>query len=80
MKGVVRMQNCDGRNGLPIALIEAMACGVVPICLQTRSGFVEHGVTGLLVRDRGKDFIAAVQRLRQEPLLEASILCSQSQG
>lgn len=59
-------------EGLPIALMEAMACGVVPICLQTRSGvgeLVEHDVTGLLVRDRGKDFIAAVQKLRQEPLL-----------
>jgi SAM-dependent methyltransferase len=59
-------------EGLPIALMEAMACGVVPICLQTRSGvgeLVEDGVTGLLVRDRGKDFISAVQKLRQEPLL-----------
>jgi colanic acid/amylovoran biosynthesis glycosyltransferase len=59
-------------EGLPIALMEAMACGVVPICLETRSGvgeLVEHGVTGLLVRDRGNDFIAAVQKLRQEPLL-----------
>jgi colanic acid/amylovoran biosynthesis glycosyltransferase len=59
-------------EGLPIALMEAMACGVVPICLQTRSGvgeLVEHGVTGLSVRDREKDFIAAVQKLRQEPSL-----------
>jgi glycogen synthase len=59
-------------EGLPVALMEAMACGVVPICLQTRSGvgeLVEQGVTGLLVRDRANDFIAAVRKLRREPLL-----------
>jgi colanic acid/amylovoran biosynthesis glycosyltransferase len=59
-------------EGLPVALIEAMACGVVPICLQIRSGvgeLVEHGVTGLLVRDRGNDFVAAVRKLRHDALL-----------
>lgn len=57
-------------EGLPIVLMEAMACGVVPICLRTRSGIselVEDGVTGLLVDDRGDDFIAAVRRLRDDP-------------
>jgi colanic acid/amylovoran biosynthesis glycosyltransferase len=53
-------------EGLPIALMEAMASGVVPICLRIRSGvteLVEDGVTGLLVDDRGAGFIAAVRRL-----------------
>lgn len=57
-------------EGLPIAVMEAMACGVVPICLQIRSGIpelVEDGVTGLVVGDRGDDFVAAVRRLRHEP-------------
>ncbi len=57
-------------EGLPIALMEAMACGVVPICLRVPSGvleLVEDGVTGLLVNDRGDDFVAAVRRLRDEP-------------
>ncbi|WP_260675920.1 MULTISPECIES: glycosyltransferase family 4 protein [Nostocales] len=56
-------------EGLPIALMEAMACGVVPICLQMRSGIpelVEDGVTGLLVNDRGNEFVTAVKRLRNE--------------
>jgi hypothetical protein len=57
-------------EGLPIALMEAMACGVVPICLRVPSGvleLVEDGVTGLLVNNRGDDFFEAVRRLRDEP-------------
>lgn len=57
-------------EGLPISLLEAMACGVVPICLRRPSGvleLVEDGVTGLLVDDRGDDFIAALRRLREQP-------------
>jgi glycosyltransferase involved in cell wall biosynthesis len=53
-------------EGLPISLMEAMACGVVPICLRIRSGvteLVEDRVTGLLVDDRGDGFVAAVRRL-----------------
>ena len=67
-------------EGLPIALMEAMACGVVPICLRMRSGIpelVEDGVTGLLVDDRNDDFIRAVKRLKEEPGLwkRLSIAC-----
>jgi len=54
-------------EGLPIALMEAMACGLVPICRQMRSGIpelVEDGITGLMVSDRGDAFVAAVRRLR----------------
>ncbi len=56
-------------EGLPIALMEAMACGVVPVCLRIRSGIpelVEDGVTGLLVDDRGDSFVAAIRRLQEE--------------
>jgi len=76
-----RMLECDvivllsDYEGLPIALMEAMACGCVPVCLRVRSGIpelVEDGVTGLLVDDRGDDFVRAIRRLRDEPeLLEA---------
>lgn len=54
-------------EGLPIAILEAMACGVVPVCLEMRSGIpelVEHDVTGLVVQDRGDDFVAAIRRLK----------------
>jgi glycosyltransferase involved in cell wall biosynthesis len=57
-------------EGLPIALMEAMACGCVPVCLRVRSGIpelVEDGVTGLLVGDRGEDFVRAIRRLRDDP-------------
>jgi glycosyltransferase involved in cell wall biosynthesis len=53
-------------EGLPIALLEAMACGLVPICLQIRSGvgqLIDHGTTGFLVEDRHHALIACVQAL-----------------
>jgi glycosyltransferase involved in cell wall biosynthesis len=53
-------------EGLPIAILEAMACGVVPICLDVRSGvpeLIEDGVTGFRVHDRDEGFVAAVSRL-----------------
>lgn len=59
-------------EGLPIALMEAMACGLVPICLSMRSGIpelVENGVTGLLVNDRNDSLIEAVQHLQEQPEL-----------
>ena len=71
-----RLLECDvivllsDYEGLPIALMEAMACGCVPICLRIRSGIpelVEDGVTGLLVDDRGDSFVKAVRRLHTEP-------------
>lgn len=57
-------------EGLPISMMEAMASGVVPICLRTRSGaveLIEHDKTGLLVSNRGDDFVNAARRLRCEP-------------
>jgi len=57
-------------EGLPIALMEAMACGCVPVCLRMRSGIpelVEDGVTGLLVDDRQDGFVTAIRRLREDP-------------
>lgn len=57
-------------EGLPASLMEAMAAGVVVVCLRMRSGvpeLIEHDETGLLVEDRGDDFVRAVRRLRDEP-------------
>jgi colanic acid/amylovoran biosynthesis glycosyltransferase len=56
-------------EGLPTSLIEAMACGLVPVCLNIRSGIpelVENERTGLLVDNRDRDFSAAVYRLKNE--------------
>ncbi|MFQ3580719.1 glycosyltransferase family 4 protein [Chloracidobacterium validum] len=57
-------------EGLPIALMEAMAAGLVPICTPMRSGIGElvvDGETGLIVPDRGDGFVAAVARLAGQP-------------
>jgi glycosyltransferase involved in cell wall biosynthesis len=57
-------------EGLPMSVLEAMATGVVPICLDTRSGVrevIEHGVNGLIVKDRGADFLATVRGLQSDP-------------
>lgn len=56
-------------EGTPMAVMEAMACGCVPVCLRIRSGvpeLVEEGVTGLLVEDRAEGFVNAIRRLRCE--------------
>ncbi|GEM_PF-659175 len=63
-------------EGLPVALLEAMACGVVPVCRPMRSGIdelVEHGVTGLLVEDSFDSFVGAVRRLKLDPALRARL-------
>jgi glycosyltransferase involved in cell wall biosynthesis len=71
-----RLRDCDvivllsDYEGLPIAVMEGMACGCVPVCLRVRSGIpelVEDGVTGLLLNDRGDSFVHAIRRLRDEP-------------
>ena len=57
-------------EGLPISVLEAMAAGVVPVCLATQSGvreLVDDGETGLVVHDRGRGLVAAIERLRGDP-------------
>ena len=54
-------------EGLPVSMLEAMATGVVPICLDMRSGIqeaVQHGVNGLIVKDRAEDFFTSVEALQ----------------
>lgn len=56
-------------EGLPISLLEAMACGLVPVCLNIRSGIpelIDNGITGLLVDDREQSFTDAIRRLRDD--------------
>jgi colanic acid/amylovoran biosynthesis glycosyltransferase len=56
-------------EGLPIALLEGMACGLIPVCLRIRSGvgqLIEQGETGFLVDDRGDEFVAAIRAIASD--------------
>lgn len=57
-------------EGLSIALMEAMACGLVPIVSDTRSGtgdLIQHDVNALVVDPACEaSFVDAVRRLREE--------------
>ena len=57
-------------EGLPIALMEAMATGLVPICTPMGgriNELVTDGITGCIVADRGEGFVAAVRQLAARP-------------
>jgi len=59
-------------EGMPIALMEAMACGLVPVCYVGEGGIdeiIEHGVNGFIVKDRGKDYQKKLQLLVNDRLL-----------
>lgn len=59
-------------EGQPVALMEAMATGLVPICTNISSGIPEliiNEESGLLINDRNSDLIAAVKRLLEDPIL-----------
>ena len=63
--GIVLLSDYEG---LPIAMLEGMASGLVPISTRIRSGvpeLVEDGVTGFLVDDEAS-FVQAVTRLRND--------------
>jgi len=63
-------------EGLPVSLLEAMASGVVPVCLEMRSGIrdvLQHEQNGLIVSDRGAAFLAAVGRLKDSPAWRAQL-------
>lgn len=57
-------------EGMPVALMEAMACGVVPVCLAERSGvneIIEHGENGFIVQDREADYQKHLKMLLDDP-------------
>jgi len=63
-------------EGLPIALMESMAAGLVPVCYKMDSGIPElvtDGVNGLIVNDRNQSFYSAIKRLTSEEGLWATL-------
>ncbi|MEM6516492.1 MAG: glycosyltransferase family 4 protein [Bacteroidota bacterium] len=56
-------------EGMPVSLMEAMACGLVPVCLEESSGIneiIEHGVNGFIVKNRGEDYQKHLQSLQED--------------
>jgi glycosyltransferase involved in cell wall biosynthesis len=59
-------------EGLPQTLLEAMACGLVPVCTDMKSGIPEliiNNETGIIVKDRNTEFISAIERLKRNSSL-----------
>lgn len=63
-------------EGTPGAVMDGMAAGLVPVCLDIPGGvqeLVTHGETGLLVKDRDGDFVSAIRQLAGDPALRARL-------
>lgn len=63
-------------EGLPISLLEAMACGCVPVCLTMRSGIpelIDDNVSGLIVSNREESFQTAIRRLHDDVALRTKL-------
>ena len=59
-------------EGLPQSLLEAMACGLVPVCSDMKSGIPEliiHNQTGIIVKNRKSEFVQAIKILRTDSAL-----------
>jgi len=57
-------------EGTPGALMDGMACGLVPVCMNSPGGIrglVENNKTGLFVKDRGNSFLEAIRSLDGSP-------------
>lgn len=55
-------------GGLPVALMEAMACGLPAVCTDIRGNteLVEDGVTGLIVANTPEDTKRAIEILQDK--------------
>ena len=57
-------------EGLPISLLEAMTCGLVPICTNIKSGISQVIIpnkTGFIVNNRENDILNVVQEIISSP-------------
>jgi colanic acid/amylovoran biosynthesis glycosyltransferase len=63
-------------EGTPGALMDGMACGLVPVCLDIPGGvreLVTNGVSGLLITNRSDALIDAISRLSKDPELRRTL-------
>jgi glycosyltransferase involved in cell wall biosynthesis len=65
-------------EGLPVALLEAMSAGVVPVVRNIRSGIpelVRDGITGCLSTDHPQDMAEVLSRLTNDPARWSALSC-----
>jgi glycosyltransferase involved in cell wall biosynthesis len=66
-------------EGTPGSVMDGMAAGLVPVSLDIEGGVQEliiHEKTGLLVKDRGRDFVDAIARLANDMRLRKRLSAS----
>jgi colanic acid/amylovoran biosynthesis glycosyltransferase len=59
-------------EGMPLSLMEAMACGVVPVCYINEGGIdeiIKHGVNGFIITNRDEDYQTKLKTLSDNPEL-----------
>lgn len=59
------------QEGLPVALMEAMACGLPAVCTSIRGNtdLIENGVTGFLADSTPEATAEAIQKMKSDPAL-----------
>ena len=57
------------QEGLPVALMEAMACGLPAVCSNIRGNtdLIEDGITGLISNNTPEKLAEAINKMRNEP-------------
>lgn len=63
------------QEGLPVALMEAMACGLPAVCTSIRGNtdLIENGVTGFLADNTPEATAEAIQKMKADPVLRDSL-------
>ena len=63
------------QEGLPVALMEAMACGLPAVCTSIRGNtdLIENGVTGFLADNTPEATAEAIQKMKSDPALRDSL-------
>ena len=63
------------REGMPVALMEAMSCGLPAVCSKIRGNtdLIEHGVDGLFAENTPEGVAAAILKLYHDPALREQL-------
>lgn len=63
------------QEGLPVALMEAMACGLPAVCSNIRGNtdLIEDGVTGMISNSTPEKLAEAISKMRSDPALRARL-------